>query len=174
MLLGLRPGHLRALGSADTGDIVDLSATRSRQSAPGWGPSPRATPRTIPRGPEPLHAALPHPCVPRPAHLPAWHARSTSCPPASPAPSARWPPPPPGPVPSSPAHQVTPARPALRRRPAVSTCRPLDQPLEGTLGLTPPQSLLPGRTPEKAKEEEGTAPPPRQIETRPSESDEAS
>ncbi|CAO2589506.1 hypothetical protein LEMLEM_LOCUS5447, partial [Lemmus lemmus] len=26
----------------------------------------------------------------------------------------------------------------------VSTCRPLDQPLEGTLGLAPPQSLLPG------------------------------
>lgn len=93
-------------------------------------------------------------------------------PPAGPASSARWPPPwPPGPVQSSPAQQVTPARSALRRRPAVSTCRPLDQPLEGTLGLAPPQSLLPGRTPEKAKEEEGT---PEQIETRPWESDEAS
>lgn len=70
----------------------------------------------------------------------------------------RRPPWPPGPGPSSPAQQVTPARSALRRRPAVSTCRPLDQPLEGTLGLAPPQSLLPGRTPEKAKE--GKGPPP--------------
>lgn len=120
-----------------------------------------------PGRPRELSPAGLSPCT-LPSRTPAFRAPHTyllgtpAPPPAGPAPSARWPPPPPpspGPVPSSPAHQVTPARPALRRRPAVSTCRPLDQPLEGILGLAPPQSLLPGRTPEKAKEEEGTAPP---------------